>query len=154
MVAWKPGLPGPNGSLHTLQEENCKYCNQQSHRIIPAESCRKINAQICIGSLEISGSSSWADFTKTRGIDSRTKITSTFMKHKVCPCSLKNSYMPHHPTGVCSCGRQYRLHIRDLLGRKITVSEMLPSLTKAEENIKLDNVPMWTLSYLFILSSI
>lgn len=24
-LVWKPGLPDPNGSLHTLQEENCKY---------------------------------------------------------------------------------------------------------------------------------
>lgn len=45
-LVWKPGLPGPNGSLHTLQEENCKYYTL--NHIMPGESWRKVSEQIWI----------------------------------------------------------------------------------------------------------
>lgn len=49
-LAWEPGLPGPNGSLHTLQDENIVHW--QLYHIMPAERWGKVSEQICIGSFE------------------------------------------------------------------------------------------------------
>jgi len=46
-LVWKPGLAGPNRSLNTLEEENCKYYTMIVVLML-GESWRKVSEKICI----------------------------------------------------------------------------------------------------------